>query len=450
MAKINSLTPEQIARFPEFIDKWTKIGLSTEPADREAAEAGVAEAYRAANLLPPRVVWCSSPLAMGLTRALLLDKKFIKNFGDSVGASVWASVWDSVGASVGASVWDSVWASVGDSVGASVGASVRNSVRDSVWDSVWDSVGASVRDSVRDSVGASVWASVRDSVWASVWASVGASVRDSVGASVRNSGYGQHDASWVGFYDFFSTVCGLVEQAKKISGLTTLTKSAGWYLPHEKICWISERHCVVHQDETRRIHCEDGPAIAYPDGWAIYAIHGVRVPEYVILHPGEITVEKIDAEQNAEVRRVMIERYKFAEPISGAPAFLRDADAELLDHDADHGRLLRRQISGDEPIVMVQVLNPTPEPEGPLSEMEAREVFGDSAVDRAMDNFVSSATWRPGAEPRFKVYFLRVHPELRPMKAGQTVGGPQNMTALNAVASTWGLTGEEFLPEFRA
>ena len=99
---------------------------------------------------------------------------------------------------------------------------------------------------------------------------------------------------------------------------------------------------------------------------------------------------------------------------------------------------------------MVQVLNPTPEPEGPLSEMEARKIFGNISVDLAMDNFVKSQTWRPGAVPRFKSYMLRVHPELCPIKAGEVVGKPQEMTARNAVASTWGLRGEEFEPEARS
>ena len=31
---IEELTEEQIARFHEFVDKWTKIGLSTEPMNR--------------------------------------------------------------------------------------------------------------------------------------------------------------------------------------------------------------------------------------------------------------------------------------------------------------------------------------------------------------------------------------------------------------------------------
>lgn len=84
MKKINHLTPEQIARFPAYVDKWTRIGLSTAPADRPRAEAAIHLMYKDAKLATPKIVWCSSPLAMGLTRAILQDEKF--------GASVWASV----------------------------------------------------------------------------------------------------------------------------------------------------------------------------------------------------------------------------------------------------------------------------------------------------------------------------------------------------------------------
>jgi len=340
MSRIEKLTPKQIAKFPEYVEKWTRIGLCTDPADRETAEAGIVAAYAAANLDVPRVVWCSSPLAMALTRAVLLDKGFQGTVGASVGDSVWDSVGASVRASVGASVWDSVRASVWASVRASVGASV--------WASVWDSVWASV--------GASVWASVGDSVGASVRASV----RASVCASVEDSGYGQHDANWIGFHDFFREETGLIKQTDKLQGLTTITKSAGWFLPHENICWISERHCTVHQDGQHRIHCENGPAIAYPDGWAMYAIHGVRVPWDIIEQPDSITVERIDAEQNAEVRRVMMERYGLARYLDDSGAVLLDTDETSL---ADPIQLYRKEIPGDEPLVMLRMLNSTPEPD---------------------------------------------------------------------------------------
>ena len=366
---ISELTPEQKSRFQEFIDKWKTFGLCTAPADRERAEEGVREVYAAAKLPAPRVVWCSSPMAAIITRAIILEA--IKS--PQPGASVWASV----GASVRDSVRDSVWASVGASVGASV----------------WASVGASVRASVGDSVGDSVWASVR----ASVWDGVGASVRD----GVYSAGYGQHDANWIGFYDYFREVCGLEKLTEPLQGLAKITESASWFWPHENICWMSDRPYIVKQDDRNRLHNESGPAYAHRDDWSLYYIHGVRVPELVVMNPELITVKMIEDEKNAEIRRIMVDRY-------GQDRYRQDCGAVVL-HQDDFGVLKRKELEGDEPIVFVEVINSTQEPDG-----------------------------------TFKNYSLRVHPELRPLLPEKKLGRPQKLTARNAIASTFGLTGEEY------
>ena len=156
------------------------------------------------------------------------------------------------------------------------------------------------RGSVRDSVGASVRGSVRDSV--------GASVRDSIRISVWDSIYGQHDASWLSLYDYFRVVCGLKAQTARLRGLTDLARSAGWALPHKDSCWVSERHNTLRLDDRGRLHCADGPAVTYPDGWSIYAVHGVRVSERIVMHPESFTSEELAKEPNSEVLRIIGER----------------------------------------------------------------------------------------------------------------------------------------------
>jgi hypothetical protein len=320
MTKIESLTPEQKARFDEFRIKWTNIGLCTLPADRPTAEKGIELIYQAAGLKKPRIVWCGSPLTNALTRAFVKD--ILK--GRRGGASVGASVGDSVGASVRASVGASVRASVRDSVWASVGASV--------WDSVGDSVGASVRDSVWASVGASVGASVWDSVGASVWDSVGDSVGASVGDSVWASGYGQHDANWLAFYDYFKEVCGLVEQTKNITGHWMIALSANWYLPHKNICWISERHNKLFINERGRLHCENGMALTYPDGWGIYALNGIQMkPEYVLTPASELSPQTVLKEQSVDIRRELLRKIGVLKMKSQGKIIETIGEYELID-----------------------------------------------------------------------------------------------------------------------
>ncbi|MBO0884775.1 MAG: hypothetical protein J2P17_31480, partial [Mycobacterium sp.] len=159
-------------------------------------------------------------------------------------------------------------------------------------------------------------------------------------------------------------VVGLIDQTAGLRGHLELAQSAGWALPHQNICWVSERHHMLSFDDHGRLHCETGPAVAYPDGFAIHAVHGVRVPRYVIEQPHRIDVAGIDEEANAEIRRVMIDRYRHGEEVSGAAAYIRDAGGERLDHDERYGTLWRRNVPDDEPIVLVELVNATREPDG--------------------------------------------------------------------------------------
>ena len=44
----------------------------------------------------------------------------------------------------------------------------------------------------------------------------------------------------------------------------------------------SERPLVLRVDDQGRAHDDDGPAIAYPDGFTVHAWHGVALPSWII------------------------------------------------------------------------------------------------------------------------------------------------------------------------
>jgi hypothetical protein len=191
--------------------------------------------------------------------------------------------------------------------------------------------------------------------------------------------------------------------------MAQIAQSAGWWWPFAGAVILTDRPDILSRDDQGRLHSLTGPAIRYRDGWGIYAVHGVRVTDLPIERPEEITVAMIDSERNTEMRRILIDRYKHGEEISGASAYIRDAGGKILDHDERYGTLRRREIPDDEPIVTVEVVNGSREPDG-----------------------------------SFKRYWLRVNPECRPMFEGKPPGAPQKLTALNAVASTYGMRGEEY------
>lgn len=102
-------------------------------------------------------------------------------------------------------------------------------------------------------------------------------------------------------------------------------------------------------DEQGRLHCEDGAAVQYPDGWGVYSWHGVRVSEEIIT--GTLTFEQIMAEENAEIKRVMIEKF-------GEGAFVEALGVKPIDV-SEWGSLYRVDYDDTEPLVLVRVVDPS-------------------------------------------------------------------------------------------
>jgi hypothetical protein len=161
-------------------------------------------------------------------------------------------------------------------------------------------IGAALLGQVWDQVRGQVSDQVSDQVWGQV--------RDQVGDQASKAVYGQHDAGWLGWVDAFDRL-GLHDATAPAQGLRRAAKAVGWWWPMSGAVILTERPTSITRDDLHRLHSETGPAISYPDGWGIWAIHGVRVPRLVVEHPDQITTEAVLAEPNQEVRRVMADRY---------------------------------------------------------------------------------------------------------------------------------------------
>jgi hypothetical protein len=171
--------------------------------------------------------------------------------------------------------------------------------------------------------------------------------------------------------------------------LAAVAEQAHWWWPFANTAVLSERPVAVHLDELGRLHQGDGPALAYPDGFALYRWRGVTIPASFAKTLAALTPELIRTERNAELRRIMLEHY-------GHDRYILDSGAEPVQQD-EAGRLWRVPLPQDEAITMVEVVNSTAEPDG-----------------------------------TFHTYWLRVPPSTKTAKAG--------------VAWTFGLTEAEYQP----
>jgi len=179
--------------------------------------------------------------------------------------------------------------------------------------------------------------------------------RFTVWCVLRGGWWYSWDLSWIST-TYFGAVQNKSENVKKWTKPLFKAFCAGaWllYWTEDTLFWVSKPTLAF--DDQKRLH-HDSYAAVKNDVENLYFLNGVMVPAFVVVRPDWITVSHIEKEENSEVRRKMIERY-------GQAKYLLDAGAKEIHRD-DFGTLYRKEIPGDEPLLMVKVINSTPESDG--------------------------------------------------------------------------------------
>lgn len=176
---------------------------------------------------------------------------------------------------------------------------------------------------------------------------------------VEDQIYGCHEAGWLSFYDYVHEVLE-IECVKPLQGLIELAKCCGWWAPYDDFIIFQDRPSEIHLDANGRTHHETGPAILYRDGFGVFVWHGVHVPKFVVTNPEQISPHAIREEKNAEIRRVMLERYGFKRYLEGS------LDVEFVSRD-EFGELYKH-ILENVTMYFVKVTNGTAEPDGTFKE----------------------------------------------------------------------------------
>ena len=255
---IKSLTPQQEAKLSIYAQKWIKIGLSTEPCNVPQTKRCINKAYKNVGLAPPKEYKLfDSPLSCA-------EHQKEADLDDSVKYQVWYQVRYQV--------WDQVEDQVYNQV--------RNQVYNQVWYQVWDQV----------------WDQVRNQV------------RNQVGNQVRNQVYGNHDADWLGQYDFFLKELKL-DCVKSLIPLINLAKHCGWWVPYKHICLIQHGPKEIHFNTDNQLHMDGGPALSYRDGLSLWRLNGVQVPQWLAeTREEDIDPRKLLKIDNAQVRAEFVRK----------------------------------------------------------------------------------------------------------------------------------------------
>jgi len=412
MGKLTKLTPSQTKHLAASYEEWLSVGRCTEPADRPAMETAVRAMYAEIGQPPPAVVWLDSPLA-GVCGSWFLSNllKTLRNdanqlgdqlrdqLRDQLGGQLRGQLGDQLRGQLGDQLWDQLWGQLGGQLGDQLRDQLRGQLRDQLRDQLWGQLGGQLRGQLGDQLRDQLWGQLGDQLrgqlggqlrgqlggqlrgqlggqlrdqlrgqlgdqlWDQLWGQLGGQLGDQLRDQLAQCWWAQHEAAWIAFYLWPETnlAVNYKEQvSRRLALWETTARSSSWWWPMIGLVVLTERPSNVSVDGEGRLHDERGPALGYRDGWGVWSIHGVRVTPKIVEHPESLTVQEIRDEPNVEVRRVMLERF-------GADRFMAESNAELIGED-DWGKLWRIPDAPDEPdgkpLVLVEMLNSTPEPDG--------------------------------------------------------------------------------------
>ncbi|MER7212761.1 DUF6745 domain-containing protein [Streptosporangium sp. NPDC000239] len=259
------LTAEHETLVAGIRDQWMRDGLSTRPVDRGEAERAVREMYALVGLEPPLLkVWVDSPpgcfpMVSALGGSIVRCGHFENRLKECLEGRL------------------------RDRLGQRLLDRLRCQLRARLWEPLWGQLRAQLRGQLLSQLGDRAGSDPSRYVWGAkdIW----------------------RDAYWIAFYTSALRVAGAGSD-ERLDALAEVTRRLGWWIPLAGAVVMSGRPVAIRRDGDLRLHCENGPALSWPDGHTLYAWHGTRVPKWVIEAPN---CEAIAAEKDAEVRRCAIE-----------------------------------------------------------------------------------------------------------------------------------------------
>lgn len=364
-----------------YVQEWLTNARSTQMLDFSAVEDAVFDLYSAFGKPCPRIIICQSPLELYLTAQVLMLKD-----NESDGLSCFQSEKNGIGINCDSALIANLERIVTTraKLYGSPGATLRSATPD-LWIRGYYVVGmppyiadTEIRGPIEvlQKVVARFWRQLNSQVERYRYGLMralppllspsltGAWQNTHPSESIYFMEFGLWVSDWLLCTDLLRRLTKRSQEQDEIKVMLDAhikaSRAAHVYAAFDNVCLVSMRPTSITLDAQGHLHCENGPALTYGDGFGVHSWHGVTVPARFVKAPESITVREINQQRDVTLRRIMLELY-------GSERYIEDSFRHPMQED-EYGSLFRRLVDGTEDLVMVRVINSTPEQDGSRSE----------------------------------------------------------------------------------
>jgi hypothetical protein len=316
-----TLTPEQEAQLDKYRHKWRQIALSVEPIDRTAAIATVKTLYKLLHQPEPKLLLCDSPRAVC---NLLMEFKAAQPLGEGLSLKISRLFYDHLH----------------DTVERQPGVIVPNLLHQGLYQVLSDEANrfdfqGLIFDDLKIYQRGAEFAAIADEVL--MGAVLAPAMHQHVGCLT----------------DFCIHVlqCGYDGTIWEV--LQGILGNTYWIFPFESVCVICDRPSRLTLDANLRLHGEGEAALQFADGYGLFVYHGILLPEqYASVHPHAWQAAWLLEEENAELRRVLIQGI-------GYGRLCQELEAIALDSWREYELLKINAETDIEPILLLKMTCPS-------------------------------------------------------------------------------------------
>ena len=320
------ITPEELAMMKAHTQMWIDRAMRTDPIEPDKIIPAIKSLYAVAGLKEPRVVIVPSPRVMAFAGGFASAIWWLRK---NPGKFISAATYTATRAATDAAIDDATEAATADATFTATFTATEAATDAATFAAINAATDAATFAATRAATLAATFAATDAATRAARTSNAGL-VRFFLNCATRWNALYQGGNMWAP-YDCYLTACrdilGLrLPEHEKYQAWEQCAIHGGFRLMHEEFCIVSDFPEILKKDEQNRPHADDGPSHRWRDGWELYYWHGVQVTRQIVMAPETLTIEQVRKEENAEVRRVMIERI-------GWDRFCKLADLKVIHRD---------------------------------------------------------------------------------------------------------------------
>ena len=309
---ITKLTKEQELQIPKTIEKW--VNQASTPMDHKKAIEYTKKLYKSMNQEEPLIIFGFSPMNTVLLTELFFkmikeEKDLLKKFSSQLGSQLDIQLDIQLDNQLRSQLDSQLDIQLGSQLYNQLDSQLGSQLDIQLDSQLGSQLGSQLRSQLGSQLDNQLDSQLRSQLDNQLYNQLDSQPNNEILKSIQNTWYlGVFWLIWCGWYEYGQSI-GVKFDHEKYDLFMNFNSEVNFIIPYKGICFISEKPTEIHWNNGR-LHKDGGLAVKYSDGYGLYMLNGVKVPDWLAINSeSELTVEQFKSIENADVKAEFIRKF---------------------------------------------------------------------------------------------------------------------------------------------